>query len=201
MWGPLARRGGDLGLSLGSPQCIQSSLHIVRWKMSLHLRHCREIRPYFESGHLGVHSTWGRKDRVPLTYLLLRECSSSGACGELAHLFSRRQGIILILRRYQVHRTYLNLLYWNWILYTWDGCCNESLEFYKGSQALALYGVDCEIFIETMQGTFFSSQFPLGNTELFCMPEVTSVFFSYCDSVLGDSLEFNPADRVSLHVW
>ena len=26
-------------------------------KDGLHLRHCRERQPYFESGHLGVHST------------------------------------------------------------------------------------------------------------------------------------------------
>ena len=42
-----------------------------------------------------------------------------------------------------------------------------------------------------MQGTLASSQFALGYTELFCIPEVTTVFFSSCDSVLGDSLEFN----------
>ena len=42
---------------------------------------------------LAVHSTWDRKQRVPLTYLLLRENSTWGACGKLAHLFSQRQGI------------------------------------------------------------------------------------------------------------
>ena len=31
---------------------------------------------FFESGHLGVHSTSGRKQRVPVTYLFLREGSS-----------------------------------------------------------------------------------------------------------------------------
>ena len=46
--------------------------------MSLHLCHCRETRPSFESGHLGVHSTWARKHRVPLTYIFLRENSSWG---------------------------------------------------------------------------------------------------------------------------
>ena len=39
---------------LGSPQGIQTSLHLVRCKMSLRLRHCRESRPSFESGHPGV---------------------------------------------------------------------------------------------------------------------------------------------------
>ena len=57
MRGPLSRRGGVLWLSLESPQGIRSSLHLVRWNMSLHLSHCREIRPSFESRRLGVHST------------------------------------------------------------------------------------------------------------------------------------------------
>ena len=79
-------------------------------KMSLHLRHCRESRPSFESGHLVVHYIWGRKHRVALTYLFLMEGSSCGACGKLAYLFSRRQGIIIIPRRYGVHGSFLKLL-------------------------------------------------------------------------------------------
>ena len=55
MWGSLSRRSWELWLSLGSPQGIPTSLHLVRWKMSLHLRHCRESRPSLESGHQGVH--------------------------------------------------------------------------------------------------------------------------------------------------
>ena len=42
---------------------------------------------------LVVHSTWDRKHRVPFSYLLLRENSTLGACGKLAHLFSQRQWI------------------------------------------------------------------------------------------------------------
>ena len=42
--------------------------------------------------------------------------------------------------------------------------------------------------MELMQGKLASSQFDLGHTDLFCVPEVTSVFFSSCDSVVGDSL-------------
>ena len=38
------------------------------------------------------------------------------------------------------------------------------------------------------------------NHEQFCIPGVTSVFFSSCDSVVGDSLEFNQANRGSLRV-
>ena len=54
--------------------------------------------------------------------------------------------------------------------------------------------------MEPMQGKLASSQFDLGYTDLFSIPEVTSVFFSSCDSVVGDSLEFNQANRGSLCV-
>ena len=54
--------------------------------------------------------------------------------------------------------------------------------------------------MEPMQGKLSSSQFDLRHTDLFCIPEVTSVFFSSCDSVVGDSLELNQAKRGSLCV-
>ena len=54
--------------------------------------------------------------------------------------------------------------------------------------------------MEPMKGKWASSHVDLGYTELFCIPEVTSVFFSSFDSVLGDSLEFHQANRGSLHV-
>ena len=44
--------------------------------------------------------------------------------------------------------------------------------------------------MEPMQGKLAPSQFDFGYTEQFCIPGVTSVFFSSCDSVVGDSLEF-----------
>ena len=47
--------------------------------------------------------------------------------------------------------------------------------------------------MEPMKGKWASSGVDLGNTELFCIPEVTSVFFSSCDSGLGDSLVFHQA--------
>ena len=52
-----------------------------------------EICPSFESWHLGVHFLWSIKHRVPFTYIFLRENSSWCACGKMAYLFSRRQGI------------------------------------------------------------------------------------------------------------
>ena len=54
--------------------------------------------------------------------------------------------------------------------------------------------------MEPMQGKLASFQFYLGHSELFCVPDVTSVFFSSCDSVVGDSLEFNQANLASLCV-
>ena len=38
----------------------------------------------------------------------------------------------------------------------------------------------------------------MGYTNLFCIPEVTSVLLSCCVSVLGDSLQFHQGNRVSL---
>ena len=55
--------------------------------------------------------------------------------------------------------------------------------------------------LETMQGKLASSQIDFEYTDQFSIPGVTSVCFSSCDSVVGDSLEFNQANRGSLHVW
>ena len=72
--------------------------------------------------------------------------------------------------------------------------------FLKGVKSLVLYDEDRGTFMEPTQGKLASSQFDLGHTDLFCVPEVTSLFFSSCDSVVGDSLEFNQANRDSLCV-
>ena len=53
--------------------------------------------------------------------------------------------------------------------------------------------------MEPMQWKFASTQFDLGHTDLFCVPQVTSVFSS-CESVVGESLEFSQANRGSLCV-
>ena len=63
-----------------------------------------------------------------------------------------------------------------------------------------MYDEDRGMVMEPMQGKLASSQFDLGHADLFCVPEVTSVFFSSIDSVVGDSLEFNQRNRVSLCV-
>ena len=56
------------------------------------------------------------------------------------------------------------------------------------------------MIMEPVQGKLASSRFDFGYTELFCLPGVTSGFFSSCASVVGDSLEFNQANRGSLRV-
>ena len=42
--------------------------------------------------------------------------------------------------------------------------------------------------MEPIQDKLASPQFDLGHTDLFCFPDVTTVFFSSCDRVVGDSL-------------
>ena len=92
MWGPLSRRGGGLWLSLESPQGIRSSLHLVRWNMSLHLSHCREIEvPYVFDWEHGTaqHEMQGNR-------------ASHCVEGEVSWVFSscgRHVGYILELRR------------------------------------------------------------------------------------------------------
>ena len=54
--------------------------------------------------------------------------------------------------------------------------------------------------LEPMQGKWVSSRVDLRYTELFCIPEVTSLFFLSPDSALVDSLEFHQGNRGSLCV-
>ena len=54
--------------------------------------------------------------------------------------------------------------------------------------------------MQPIKGKLASSQFDFGYTEQFCIPGVTSVFFSSCGSVVGDSLEFSQENRGSLRV-
>ena len=74
------------------------------------------------------------------------------------------------------------------------------MRFLKGVRRLVLYDVDRDVVMDPMKGKLASSQFDFGYTEQFCIPGVTSVLFSSCDSVAGDSLEFNQANRGTLRV-
>ena len=72
--------------------------------------------------------------------------------------------------------------------------------FLKGVKPLVLYDLDRGMVMDPMQGKLASSQVDFGYTELFCFPGVRSVFFSSCDSVVWDSLEFNQPNQGSLRV-
>ena len=72
--------------------------------------------------------------------------------------------------------------------------------FLKEVKPLVLYDEDRAMVMELMKGKLASSQFDLGQPDRFCLPEVTSVFFSSSDSVVGESLEFNQANGGSLCV-
>ena len=80
------------------------------------------------------------------------------------------------------------------------GVSGNLCSFLKEVKPLVLYDMEHEIAMETMKGKWASSRVDLGYTELFCIPEVTSVFISSCDSVLGDSLVYHQENRGSLHV-
>ena len=62
--------------------------------------------------------------------------------------------------------------------------------FRKEVKPLVLYDVVHGIAMEPLMGKWASPQADLGYTELFCIPEVTAVFLSSCDSFLADSLVF-----------
>ena len=80
-------------------------------------------------------------------------------------------------------------------------CVSGNLgSFLKEVKPLVLYDVKHGIAMEPMKGKWASSRVYFWYTELFCIPEVTSVFISSCDSVLGDSLVFYQENRGSLRV-
>ena len=56
-----------------------------------------------------------------------------------------------------------------------------------------MYDVEHRIAMEPKKGKMASSRVDFQYTELFCIPEVTALFLSSCDSFLGDSLVFPQA--------
>ena len=75
------------------------------------------------------------------------------------------------------------------------GVSGNLSRFLKDVKRLVLYAVEHGIAMEQMRGKWASSCVDFGYTDLFCIPELTSEFFSSCDSVLGDSLEFYQENR------
>ena len=65
----------------------------------------------------------------------------------------------------------------------------------KDVKPLVVYDVECEMAMDSMKGKCASSRVDFGYTNLFCIPEVTSVFFSCCDRFRRDSLQFHQGYR------
>ena len=63
-----------------------------------------------------------------------------------------------------------------------------------------MYDVENNMAMQPMQVKWSSSQGDLGYIELFSIPQVISVLFSSCDSVLWNCLEIHQANRGSLCV-
>ena len=85
-----------------------------------------------------------------------------------------------------MHGAFFELLYGNYYSYRLEIDVSGNLySFLRELKALVLYDVKNGIAIEPMKGKWASSRVDLGYTELFCIPEVTAVFLSCCDSDLG----------------
>ena len=108
----------------------------------------------------------------------------------------------LISRWYGVPGSFILLLYWNWCSYRLEMGVSGNLWIdAKDVKPLVLYDVECEMAMDLMKGKCASPWVDLVYNNLFCIPEVTSVFFLYYDSVLGDSLQFHHGNRGYLHLW
>ena len=136
----------------------------MRWKTSLHSSNWREIRSYFESGYLSVHSTWSSKLRVPLTYLWLIEASSWGVTVKLAFLSRCSKGIGLHLEIIWCTRSSFGLRQWSRgssrLVTVFLGTLWSSIKEVKPP---FVFDVEHRIALEAMQGNRASSCIEGGN--------------------------------------
>ena len=108
----------------------------------------------------------------------------------------------LISRPYGVPWSFILLLYRYWSFYRLEmGVSGNLWSFVKDVKPLVVYDVEWEMPMDSRKGKCASSWVDLEYTNVFCILEVTSVFFSCCDSVLGDSLQFHQGNRGSLRLW
>ena len=107
----------------------------------------------------------------------------------------------LISTRYGVPGSFILLIFWNWCSYRLEMCVSGNLGIFLKDVKPLVYDVECEMAMDSMKGKCASSWVDLGYTNLFCIPQVTSVFSSCCDSVLGDDLQFHKGLRGSKHLW
>ena len=104
----------------------------------------------------------------------------------------------LISRPHGVPGSFILLLYRNWCSYRLEMDISGNLWIVvKDVKPLVVYDVECKMAMDSMKGKCDSSWDDLGYNNLFCIPEVTSVFSSCCDSVFGDSLQFHQGNRGS----
>ena len=110
----------------------------------------------------------------------------------MAYLFIRSQGISSHLQSLWGARVFHPVAYWNWCSYRLEMGVSRNLWIVvKDVKTLVVYDFEWESAMDSMKGKCASSWVDLGYTNQFCVPEVTSVFFSACDSLVGESLEFN----------
>ena len=143
------------------------------------------------------HKTLGPSHiHIPKGKLLLRCLWKDGW-----PLQSKTGNKTLITRRYVVVGSFILLLYWNSCFYRFEmGVSGNLLIVLKDVKPLAVYDVEFEMTIDSMKRKCASCWVDLGYSNLFYIPEVTSVFFS-CDCVLGDSLQFHQGNRGSFRLW
>ena len=107
----------------------------------------------------------------------------------------------LISIKYGVPGSFILLPYWSWGSYRFEmGTSGNLWIFIKDVKPLVVYDVECEMAMDSRKGKCASSWVDLGYTNLFCIPEVTSVFFSCHDRVLADSLLFHQGNRGSIRL-
>ena len=162
----LSRWSGHLGLSLGSPQGIHTSIHLVQWKTSLHSSHCRKSKLLSSQG---------------ITLSTLLEAANSGS---LSHTYCWGKGRLQVLvesltnsskqswesalfsRWYGVHGAYLEFLFWNWCSSIFVMCVSGNLwSCLKKDKPPVLYDGEWRIALDPKQWSRASSRVDLGHTE------------------------------------
>ena len=119
----------------------------------------------------------------------------------MAQIFKQRQGISSHLGTIWGAWSFPRVAVLILIFYRLEtGLSGNLCRFLKEVKALLLDAVEHGIAMEQIIGKSASSCVDFSYTDLFCIPELTSEFFSSCDSVLGDSLEFYQENRGYLRV-
>ena len=144
--------GGELRLSLGSPQRIQISLHLVRWKTSLHLVTTGKssllslqgisVSILLDAANSGFLSHSYSCDKPPLDVLVQR-CQYS---------WVEAQESAIISRWFGVHGGFLELLCWHLCSSRLGTVFSRNIwSFWKEVKHLGLFDGECRMALEAMQ--------------------------------------------------